>query len=268
MIHGGGFTMLSRKDVRAPQNQYLLDNGFLPVSVDYRLSPEVPVLQGGMKDVCDAMQWARESLPGLQLKIPSLRVSSKKLVVVGWSTGGTYAMTLPFTALQREVEPPSAVLAFYCPTDFEAESWYAPNYPEDSKDASQNSYDLLEGINEAPITEYNIPKDKLNVGGWMNLEDTRSRIVLHMNWKAQMPHVLLHGLPTKKQCQDQGKPESDFYCLPRPPLEEVRSISPASQIRLGNYTVPTFLVHGMCCLMFLLICSFARRALSSLRLLC
>lgn len=198
-----------------------------------------------MQDVCDALVWARERLPSLDLKVPGVKINASKVVVVGWSTGGTLSLTLPFTTLKKEIQPPDAVLAFYCPTDFEADSWYQPNYPENSYEASKNTYDLLEGVHDSPITEYNIPKDKMNVGGWMNLEDTRSRLVLHMNWKGQMPAVLVNGLPSKEKCRDlNGKKEEDFYQLPRPSFEDVVSISPASQIRMGNYHVPTFFIHG------------------------
>ncbi|RMZ76239.1 hypothetical protein DV738_g5040, partial [Chaetothyriales sp. CBS 135597] len=246
MIHGGGHTMLSRKEVRAPQTQHLLDNGFLPISIDYRLSPEIPLRKGAMNDVCDALTWIRTSLSKLDLPLPEgVKLSTAKIVVVGWSTGGTLSMTIPGTALRKGVKPPDAILAFYCPTDYEAEFWYEPNYPEDSFEASKQSYDLLEGVLEKPITAYNIPKDKTNVGGWMNIGDTRSRIVLHMNWRGQQPAVLVNGLPSKKKLlQQQDSNEAAYYAYPRPPLSDVQSISPASQIRLGNYTVPTFLVHG------------------------
>ncbi|KAJ9667475.1 hypothetical protein H2201_002344 [Coniosporium apollinis] len=243
MIHGGGHTMLSRKDVRPPQTQYLLDNGFLPISVDYRLSPEINIRDGAMNDVCDALDWIRTGLPKLHLKLPGLKVNGEKIVAVGWSTGGTLSMTLPFTSLKRGIKPPAAILAFYCPTDYEADFWKQPNYPEDSRSASSKAYDLLEGVGSQPITAYNIPTGKSNVGGWMNLEDPRSRIVLHMNWKGQALPVLLNGLPSKAQLQSPSK-ESTYYSLPIPSKEDIVSISPASQIRMGNYHVPTFLIHG------------------------
>lgn len=238
--------MLSRKDLRTPQTQYLLDNGFLPVSIDYRLSPEINIRDGAMQDISSALEWVREGLPNVAFKIPGLTVNASKVIVVGWSTGGTLSMTLPFTSLQRGIKPPNAILAFYCPTDYEAEHWYRPNYPENSfaVASKQTSYDLLQGVAEKPITEYNIPKDKANVGGWMNLEDPRSRIVLHMNWKGQAPAVLLSGLPSKEKCHKDGLDEASFFDLPTPKLEDVVSISPASQIRRGNYRVPTFLIHG------------------------
>jgi len=124
MIHGGGHVMLSRKDIRPMQTQLLLDNGLLPVSIDYRLCPEVNLLQGAMMDVCDALQWARHELPSLNLGCPGLQIDGERVVVVGWSTGGHLAMTLAWTAEENNLRPPEATLAFYCPTDYEADCKY------------------------------------------------------------------------------------------------------------------------------------------------
>jgi acetyl esterase/lipase len=121
MIHGGGHVMLSRKDIRPKQTQLLLDNGLLPVSIDYRLCPELNLLQGPMTDVRDALRWARYELPSMKLKRLGLQIDDDRVVVVGWSTGGHLAMTLAWTACQQNLKPPEAILAFYCPTDYEAD---------------------------------------------------------------------------------------------------------------------------------------------------
>nr|AGI60155.1 type I polyketide synthase PKS2 [Dolichousnea longissima] len=57
MIHGGGHVISTRKDIRDDQTQILLNAGFLPVSVDYRLCPEITISEGPMRDVCDAFYW-------------------------------------------------------------------------------------------------------------------------------------------------------------------------------------------------------------------
>lgn len=121
MIHGGGHVMLSRKDVRSKQTQLLLANGHLPVSIDYRLCPEVNIIDGPMTDVCDALQWVRNTLPQMDLKYPGLKIDGEKVIVVGWSTGGTLAMSLAWSSVQRGIKPPDAILAFYCPTNYLAE---------------------------------------------------------------------------------------------------------------------------------------------------
>lgn len=111
---------LSRRAVRQYQTQHLLDNGILPVSLDYRLCPEVNIIEGPLQDTCDALVWARKELPMLAAKHGVL-LDINKVVMVGWSTGGHLAMTTAWTAEQAGIEPPKAILSFYGPTDFESD---------------------------------------------------------------------------------------------------------------------------------------------------
>lgn len=74
-----------------------------------------------MTDVRDALRWAREQLPHLKLDCPNLRIDGDKVAVVGWSTGGTLAMSLGFTPQAHGIKPPDAILAFYCPSNYEDE---------------------------------------------------------------------------------------------------------------------------------------------------
>lgn len=250
MIHGGGHIMLSRKDVRPKQTALLLKRGFLPVSVDYRLCPETTLPDGPTADVCTALSWCRDSLPGLlsTLARPDVRANGSRVVAVGWSTGGTLAMTLAFAAPSRGLAPPDAVLAFYCPTDYEDPFWSSPNFPERTGPAeAEEDYDLLEGVHDQPIVKYNVPVEKRATGGWMSMRDARSRIALHMNWKGQALPTLLDGLPSKKQLEAgewKGDSVDDWKQRPIPDAERIRAVSPYAQIKAGNYQVPTFLVHG------------------------
>lgn len=242
MIHGGGHTLLSRKDIRPKQTQLLLERGLLPVSIDYRLCPEVNIIDGPMTDVCDALKWARDELPQIDLNVPGLHTDGDKVVVIGWSTGGTLSLTLGFNAIKRGIKPPAAILAFYCPTDYEAECWRQPNYPENSKNSVPDDYDLLEGVQDNPITGYNVDPKNCAPGGWMSLSDPRSRIVLHMNWTGQALPVLLNGLPSRK-ANGNADPKK-WLKLPQPSQEKIISISPYAQITRGNYRTPTYLIHG------------------------
>ncbi|KAF2258973.1 ketoacyl-synt-domain-containing protein [Lojkania enalia] len=243
MVHGGGFTMLSRKDVRPKQTALLLTNGFLPVSIDYRLCPEVSV-HASISDVASALQWARNILPTLDLEIPNLHISSEKVAVIGWSTGGTLALQLGYAAERQGVRPPDATLAFYCPSNFEDAFWTQPNFPENTNEDTLAGYDLLEGVHDTPITGYNVDSKAGAVGGWMAPSDPRSRIVLHMNWRAQMVPIIANGLPSKYQAALRGMSSTDFAKLERPSTEQVVAISPYAQIKKGNYKVPTYLIHG------------------------
>lgn len=119
MIHGGGHMTLSRRAIRPFQTQHLLDNGFLPVSIDYRLCPEVTLVDGPIADVRDAYKWAKTSLPGLAAQW-GVMVDATKVVVIGWSTGGHLATTLGWTSVRSHMPPPTALLSFYAPYDFES----------------------------------------------------------------------------------------------------------------------------------------------------
>lgn len=118
MFHGGGYMTLSRKAVRPAQTQLLLEMGILPISFDYRLCPQINVIDGAMTDAKDAYVWAKRTLPGL-LAAQEVSVDPSKIVIIGWSTGGHLAMTLAWTAIAAGLPPPVAILAFYCPTFYD-----------------------------------------------------------------------------------------------------------------------------------------------------
>ncbi|KAJ5212810.1 uncharacterized protein N7498_004456 [Penicillium cinerascens] len=237
MIHGGGHVMLSRKDVRHQQTNLLLELGFTPVSVDYRLCPEVTLQEGPMADVCDALSWARARLPCLALQRHDIQVTGDRIVAVGWSTGGHLALSLGWTAPERGIRPPDAILAFYCPLDYEDPFWSHSNLPYGETIA--RGYDLWGGVRDAPITAHNPPPSMSAAGGWMAKSDARSRIALHMNWHGQTVLMLVHGLNKRKDQKSGGA----ILDLPCPRTEQVEFISPLAHIRRGDYRTPTFIVH-------------------------
>ncbi|KAI0191545.1 BcPKS19, polyketide synthase [Xylaria flabelliformis] len=242
MIHGGSHIIFSRKDIRPAQTRHLLEKGFLPVSLDHRLCPEVSLSEGPMVDVCDALHWARHTLPHIDSGRPGLRIDGERVVVVGWSSGGQLAMSLAWTAPQRGLRPPEAILAFYCPTNYEDDWWRHPIQPIGAENKGQE-YDVLEAIQDEPITNYGV------VGAWEPLSDPRiltdprCRIVLHINWRAQTLPVIIGGLPSRTKA-DMGSESKDWNNLPQPGLDKIIAVSPLAQIRRGNYRTPTFLVHG------------------------
>ncbi|KAL4868707.1 hypothetical protein BDV12DRAFT_197052 [Aspergillus spectabilis] len=238
MIHGGGHIMLSRKDIRPPQTQMLLERGFLPISIDYRLCPETTLPDGPMHDVCTALSWIRTVLPTLPLQRSDICIDPNHVVVVGWSTGGHLALTLGFTAPQRGIRPPDAILAFYCPLDYEDQFWTQPNFPFGRRPDAyslESEYDPSEALYDHPITAYNPPLSKRALGGWMAPSDARSKIALHMNWEGCALHVLLNGLSHQNH---------ELDSLPMPTRSQIQSISPLAQIQNGKYRIPTFIIHG------------------------
>ena len=110
---------LSRKAIRPRQTEYLLAHGVLPVSIDYRLCPEINLIDGPMADVRDALLWVQKE-KGLQAAIreEGIVIDEKRMVMIGWSTGGHLAMTTAWTSQEAGLKPPMAILSFYGPTDF------------------------------------------------------------------------------------------------------------------------------------------------------
>ncbi|KAL8919930.1 MAG: hypothetical protein Q9172_004723 [Xanthocarpia lactea] len=242
MIHGGGYVLLSRKDVRPRQTQLLLDHGLLPVAVDYRLCPEVNLLDGPFADVSDAYAWARNTLPSLSLKHSMTQIDSTHVVAIGWSTGGTLATSLAWTSMGRGLPSPDAILSFYCPTNYEDDFWKNPNIPRHSEAFAHRDYNILDAVLPSPTTAYNVPPSMMAMSGWMAPQDPRSQLVLHMNWKGQTLPVLFGGLPTRSSVPaDEVK---RYHELPQPPVEEIVRASPYAQVVRGNYLSPTHFVFG------------------------
>ena len=119
---------LSKKAIRPFQTAFLLAHNILPVSIDYRLCPEVSLLDGPIADVCDAYAWLRTGLPAV-LEGKGISVDVGRIVAIGWSTGGHLAMTTAWKSNEAGLKPPAAILSFYGPTDFESGGMLFPSLP-------------------------------------------------------------------------------------------------------------------------------------------
>lgn len=237
--------MLSRHDIRSDQTAILVDAGFLPISIDYRLCPETTLTEGPMTDVVDSLHWIRTTLPHVTLSRPDISADASKVVAIGWSTGGHLATTLAWTSKARGVQPPEAIFALYCPLDYEDPFWTRPNIPEGAVSSSSpevtaagsSSFELDEhvwnhGVFDAPITQYNVAPGMKALGGWLAPQDPRSRLALYMNCRGRSLHVLLGGLDKKTR----GEPAA-------PTQADIVAVSPLAQVRAGSYTTPTFILH-------------------------
>jgi len=232
MIHGGGHITLSRKHVRAAQTNHLIKNGFLPVSLDYRLCPEVNLIDGPMADVRDGLRWAKEKLPHELMK-RGIAADSERLVVIGWSTGGHLAMSLGWTAQEANIAPPSAILSFYAPVDFESDHIYrgcGKALPQPSRSLPE----IMKSTQRNPITSYSHAQaDETNLG-WLQPGDARSDLILHMFKAGNGLSLLLNGLPS-----DANQPLAET-----PSNDRIAAINTLAQLRRGRYNTPTFIVHG------------------------
>ncbi|OAR02343.1 hypothetical protein LLEC1_04192 [Akanthomyces lecanii] len=242
MVHGGGHLLFSRQDIPMKHIRVLLQRGYLPVSVDYRLCPEVSLFEGPVTDCCDALKWARNTLPKLKLTGPAVRIVPDKLLALGWSSGGQLAMTLGYTAPARGIKAPDVILPFYSPSDLEAEFWDQPIYPAAAEEEPTEIWGELDCVLPSPILKYTPMSNKRASALSLTLNDDRARLILHMNWKAQSVPVLISGLPHKSRVAPSDK--TDWKNLPKPSVEAIRQCSPYWHITQGTYQTPTFMVHG------------------------
>ncbi|KAI0912704.1 hypothetical protein F4823DRAFT_633075 [Ustulina deusta] len=242
MIHGGGHLLFGRQDIPMKHVRVLLQRGFLPVSTDYRLCPELTLFDGPVTDCRESLRWTRETLPFIRLSEPSVTVDTSRLLALGWSSGGHLAMTLGHTAKPEGIKPPDVILPFYSPTDLEDEFWYKPNYVDAAEEEPTEIWGELDAVLEEPIVDYTPLSDKRTTALSLTLKDDRARLILHMNWKAQGIPLLIRGLPHKSKVPAGDK--TDWKNLPLPPVEKIRECSPYWQILQGNYCTPTFMVHG------------------------
>ncbi|KAJ6174552.1 hypothetical protein N7485_005289 [Penicillium canescens] len=233
MLHGGGYMTLSRRAIRPHQTQYLLTNNLLPISLDYRLCPEVDVHSGPITDICDALVWARTTLPGIA-KEQGVLVDVDKLVVVGWSTGGHLAITTGWTCFEKGVKPPTAILSFYAPTDFEHEYWTLRDlgaYPAPTMDVES----IERALSGKVISHYDGPKgigaSEENLG-LLCRGDPRSELILNLFAGGNGLSLLLNGFT------------GSLNRLLLPTTIQIQSLSPLAHVRDGSYRTPTYIIHG------------------------
>ncbi|KAE8849469.1 hypothetical protein HRS9122_03485 [Pyrenophora teres f. teres] len=228
MIHGGGHMTLSRKAVRPAQIQFLLSHNILPISVDYRLCPEVNVIEGPFSDVRDAYSWIQEKLSTITSKF-GFSIETSRIVCIGWSTGAHLAMSLAWTTKELNIPPPAAILGFYGPTDFE--SGDLEKYHTDYPARRMRLEKIMQSLPRTPVTNYGAMMDSSEMG-WVKRGDPRSELIFAILKEGIGLKVLLNGLSTEALAQK-----------PDPAL--VRAISPMAHVRDGSYNVPTFVIHGL-----------------------
>lgn len=111
MIHGGGWSAGTRADF-ADLARWIARQGFVAVSVDYRLVPSAR-WPAQADDVELAMWWLRENAA-------TLRIDPRRVVVVGGSAGGHLAGWLATSDRRSPLGTPSradAVISFWGPWD-------------------------------------------------------------------------------------------------------------------------------------------------------
>lgn len=222
---------LSRKYIRPAQTRHLLAHGFLPVSLDFRLCPEVNLIDGPMADVCDGYRWAKEIMPQELMK-QGVVVDSEKIVAVGWSTGGHLALSLAWTTLQAGLPPPTAILSFYAPVNFDSADIYRDCGTTLAR-PSKNVLDIIKTIPRQPITTYTPTKDDPNNHFWLQPGDVRSDLLISVFKDGMGLPLFVNGLPQDTNCTE----------IPMPSEERIAKIDPLVQLRHDQYKTPTCVVH-------------------------
>ncbi|KAJ4982694.1 hypothetical protein SVAN01_11810 [Stagonosporopsis vannaccii] len=124
MIHGGAFMLGASTFNNADQIQDCVDRGWVVLAIEHRLCPGIDVLQGPMADVRDAVVWAQDGGLASALKTNGINVpvDSKRVMVMGTSSGGHLALTTAWTT----PTPPLAILDFYGAKSFASPFWTTP----------------------------------------------------------------------------------------------------------------------------------------------
>ncbi|KAK0713998.1 BcPKS16, polyketide synthase [Lasiosphaeria miniovina] len=240
MVHGGAYMTLSRNSVRPAQTAHLLANGILPVSLDYRLCPEVNIVDGAMADVRDAYIWAKRKLPAI-VAPHGIVLDTEQIVVIGWSTGGHLAMSTAWTLEAVGMSPPKAILVFYAPTDWLAADVFSPRATISRIPPRLSREQLLQmDLLPSPLTGYDVIHDGEGPGlGWVKPGDARSELVLSI---LREPREFAMSLMLNGTQKHETKVEQ--VVLDAPAAERQAAICPTARLRAGQYKVPTFIIHG------------------------
>jgi acetyl esterase/lipase len=107
-IHGGALIVGSRDSVPEHLRELCRDEGFVLVSIDYRLAPEVKLPQIA-EDLDDAFIWLRSKGP------ERFRVDPDRMVITGGSAGGFCT----YLAAARMQTKPRAIVSYWGYGDFD-----------------------------------------------------------------------------------------------------------------------------------------------------
>ncbi|KAK8117055.1 uncharacterized protein PG998_005336 [Apiospora kogelbergensis] len=245
MVHGGGHMTLSRTAIRSTQMEFLLANGVLPVSIDYRLCPEVNLIDGPMTDVRDAYLWAQRSLKSVVSRW-DIAVDDKKIAVIGWSSGATSPRAWRGRRSRSGLSLPRRCSAFTAlPTlnlELRAETALDARRAEEYPERKMSLKEIMRKLPRKPITGYDSGKVDSTGLGWVKPGDPRSELVLSLFKEGNGLPLMLHGLPPAGDAADD---RNAFGNVEDVDPAKVASISPLAQVTSGAYgAMPTFLVHG------------------------
>jgi acetyl esterase/lipase len=163
IFHAGGFVLGSTSLIPKGQISYLVSRGFVVVTPEYRLCPQISLFDGPLQDARDVLIWCQSTLPDILTQEHNVAVDASRIVAMGHSAGGTLALHTGLSA-----SPALAILDFYGPKCFEDECWFAP-LPVFAQmpDLPREFTERIHGGAQAVTSE------AMFVAGKPNLEDAR-----------------------------------------------------------------------------------------------
>jgi len=129
---------------------------------------ETTLLEGQSVTCATPLQWSRTVHPKIPLKRSDIRVDGSQLVAIGWSTGGTLALSLGWTGPANGVAAATGYPCILLPNRLRGPFWRQPNLPRGTERVAEGaSYDVWEAVSEKPITGYNVASSKRAIrDGW------------------------------------------------------------------------------------------------------
>jgi acetyl esterase/lipase len=106
IYHGGGLMIGSSEMIPQPQIDWLADHGFLVVTPNYRLAPQVTGATS-LADSVEACDWAISDLADIMKSLYGVNVNTASIAAMGHSSGGTIALHV------GSCRPTKAITAFY-----------------------------------------------------------------------------------------------------------------------------------------------------------
>jgi len=147
-IHGGALIMGGRGGVSNRVKEALLGDGYVLVSIDYRLAPETQLAEI-VSDVEDAYHWVHGKGPGL------FNADTKRIAVLGGSAGGYLTLTAGFRAKPR----PAVLVAFWGYGDLVGD-WYSKPSEFYRKQPLVRKSDFAQIVGGPPLTNGSINSDQ------------------------------------------------------------------------------------------------------------
>ena len=125
--------------------------GFVVVTPEYRLCPQVSLYDGPIQDAKDSLKWCQEELPALLKEKTGTDVDASRIVTMGHSAGGMLALTTGLCP-----KPPLAIVDLYGVKYLSEASWTRPlpafaKIPDLPEDFISKIYEGPQAITSLPM---------------------------------------------------------------------------------------------------------------------